>query len=217
MRPALVVATALAAGTLFAPAAPGPAGAASSCEEPEPTLAYDEDSLDYGLALDLTGCEWWEGGQIELTATLTRFSLLDDAKTATQRLCGVPTAPARPVRDRSGGRGGRDATAEDPADETPADEAPADETPSEDDLVEEAPAGEPRTAEPDEGDEEERDPRYERARVAKCVIDAQLDHGRVEAARYSGEIAYPWEDGTRTVGFSVLCTSGLGRRCTDLP
>jgi len=182
MRPALVVAAAIAAGTLFAPV-PLPAGAApaSSCEEPEPTRSYDKDSLDYGLALDLSGCDWWEGGQIELTASLTRFSLLDDATTVTNRLCGV--AAAAPVRERSGGRGGRDADAEDP----------------------------------DEGDEEESDPRYERARVAKCVIDAQLEHGSVEAARYSGEIAYPWEDGTSTVGFSVLCTSGLGRRCTDLP
>lgn len=183
MRPALVAA-ALAAGTLLAPATPLPAGAASPCQEPEPTLEYDEDSLDYGLALDLTGCDWWEGGQIELTATLTRFSLLDDASTATQRLCGVAAAPARPVRDRSGGRGGRDT----------------------------APGGEPQ-----EGDEEERDPRYERAGVAKCVIDAQLEHSQVETAMYSGEIAYPWEGGTRTVSFSALCTSGLGRHCTDLP
>ncbi len=197
MRPPLVVATALAAGTLFAPTAPLPAGAASSCQEPEATLAYDEDSLDYGLALDLSGCDWWEGGQIELTATLTRFSLLDDATTVTQRLCGVPTAPARPTRDRSGGRGGRDAAPEDPAEEAPADEP---------------------EAEPDEGDDEERDTRYERARTAKCVIDAQLEHSSVEAAMYSGEIAYPWEDDTSTVGFSVLCTaSPLGRRCTDLP
>lgn len=48
-----------------------------------------------------------------------------------------------------------------------------------------------------------------------CGVEVTMDHPPMEAARYRGEISFPWQGGVRTVGFTALCGPGGG--CVDLP
>lgn len=48
-----------------------------------------------------------------------------------------------------------------------------------------------------------------------CGVEVTLDHPPTEAARYRGEISFPWEGAVRTVGFTALC--GPAGTCVDLP
>jgi hypothetical protein len=103
MRRALTLATIplLAALTLPSPAAafdrpPGdddvPDASASPggppCLEPVPTFDYNEDVLAYGVEVDLAGCDWWDGTEIELSATIERFDGVDDEGVNVATLCG---------------------------------------------------------------------------------------------------------------------------------
>lgn len=96
MRRALILATAT---TLAALMIPSPASAAeaevpsgtpgeSPCLEPVPTFAYDESVLAYGIEVDLAGCDWWDGTEIELSVDIERFTGLEDEGTNVAVLCG---------------------------------------------------------------------------------------------------------------------------------
>ena len=63
-----------------------------SCARPFPALEYDTDSLTYGFEVDFSGCDWWAGGPIELTASIERFSGADDEGVSVMTLCGMDHA-----------------------------------------------------------------------------------------------------------------------------
>jgi hypothetical protein len=44
-------------------------------------------------------------------------------------------------------------------------------------------------------------------RTTSCESTVDLEHPGVEVARYRGEVTFPWQDGERTVGFTVLCAA----------
>jgi hypothetical protein len=53
--------------------------------------------------------------------------------------------------------------------------------------------------------------------MGRCEVAVGLDHPPLEAARYRGEIRYPWQGETRTATFEALCVSaGLLAGCRDL-
>lgn len=104
MRRTLIAGAAavLAAVTVPAPArarttADEPAEQAS-CTEPDPARRYGPEALTYGLELDLSGCNWWKGGPIEMSASISRSVGADEAISDVAAYCG---APARP-RHRAG-------------------------------------------------------------------------------------------------------------------
>ena len=103
MRRALILAT---AATLAVLVVPSPAGAfddrppgdddvpdasaspgESPCLEPVPAFAYDEEVLAYGIEVDLAGCDWWDGTEIELSVDIERFTGLEDEGTNVAVLC----------------------------------------------------------------------------------------------------------------------------------
>jgi hypothetical protein len=69
------------------------------CFTPVPTFTYDDVGLVYGVEVDYAGCEWWEGGPIELSASLERFNGLDDEGVGTGVICGVPAYVDDPATD----------------------------------------------------------------------------------------------------------------------
>jgi hypothetical protein len=93
MRRALVVAsvTALAALSIPSPASAdsGRSGrAGSSCAAPVPTFSYGKGVLAYGVEVDYSGCAWWDGQMIELSAMVERLDL-DGEGVAVSVLCGA--------------------------------------------------------------------------------------------------------------------------------
>ncbi len=46
--------------------------AVPECAEPVAVMDYDAGALTYSMQVDLTGCDWWTGGDINLTGSLDR-------------------------------------------------------------------------------------------------------------------------------------------------
>lgn len=44
-------------------------------------------------------------------------------------------------------------------------------------------------------------------RTTSCESRVDLEHPGIEVARYRGEVTYPWRDGERSTGFTVICTA----------
>lgn len=86
---AVVLALALT-GAPAAMAAPVAKAAAqgSECREPMPVREYDGQSITYKLAIDLTGCEWWDHSPIQLVASLNRFDGAGEHGALSFAICG---------------------------------------------------------------------------------------------------------------------------------
>jgi hypothetical protein len=61
---------------------------ANRCPHPVPERRYEAERLVTNLALDLSGCSWWDGSPIKLVASLDRFDGQSGHGTATAVLCG---------------------------------------------------------------------------------------------------------------------------------
>jgi hypothetical protein len=132
------------------PAAPAMAeGQPVDCGDPIPVSSYDEHLFSYGMAFDYSTCSWWDGGTVELDATLSRLDAEGEEIANVVSHCG-----AMALGDVSGEGGGL------------------------------------------------------------CEVGVELEHPPVEVARYRGEITFPWKDGEKTLGFTVVCNSPT-LRCQD--
>jgi hypothetical protein len=206
-----------------------PAGASTrlvatpSCEEPVPSRHYDAEGMSYGMEMDLAGCWWYDGGPIQLEATLSRLDGTSEEGSTSVVLCGGRVlGEERPSRhDRAGDD-------EEPVDEGAVDDD-ADEARDEDAGDEEGDAssddGAGESEEAADTTDEDAENGGRRSRVAaageveqttrsSCEVVAVLEHSPAEVARYQGEIKYPWKDGPRTVGFTAYCSSPV-KVCHD--
>lgn len=91
--PALAVVVVLPLALSGAPvASAAPVGQAvaqgSECREPTAVRDYDGQSLTYKLAVDLSGCEWWDHSPIQLAAGLNRFDGAGEHGAMSFALCG---------------------------------------------------------------------------------------------------------------------------------
>lgn len=56
------------------------------------------------------------------------------------------------------------------------------------------------------------------ADTGSCEAAVTLSHPQVEAARYAGDISYPWVDGDRVASFEAICESSVRvSHCQDVP
>jgi hypothetical protein len=53
-----------------------------------PERSYEAERLVLSMALDLSGCEWWDGSPIKLVASLDRFDGKSGHGTTSVMLCG---------------------------------------------------------------------------------------------------------------------------------
>jgi hypothetical protein len=209
--------------------------ATPSCEEPVPSRHYDAEGMSYGMEMDLAGCWWYDGGPIQLEATLSRLDGTGEEGSTSVVLCGgrVLGEERSSRHDRAGD--GEEAIDEDAGEEDDArddthDTDKADETDEADDEdarnedagdEEEDASSEDGAGEPEAGDDKVDEGSGNgggRSRVAaagdveqttrsSCEVVTVLEHSPAEVARYSGEIKYPWKNGPRTVGFTAYCSS----------
>jgi hypothetical protein len=209
--------------------------ATPACEEPVPTREYDDRSMSYGMTMDLAGCWWYEGGPIQLQATISRLDGTGEEGSTAIVLCGDRVlGEDRPTgRDKAGDEAAdnEDAESEDAGNED-ADNEDADgqsEASSPDDArhgdedVEADDDADQQTAPSGDGGDEDGAGRRSRVAAAdhvgqsarsSCEVSAVLEHSAAEVARYRGEITYPWRDGNRTVGFTAYCSSPV-KVCHD--
>ena len=88
---AVLFAASLAVSAFGAPAASAATDhvvAVAACAEPTPQRDYDANSLTYGLAMDVSGCDWWDGAPIELVADVGRLDGTGEQGAASFVLCG---------------------------------------------------------------------------------------------------------------------------------
>ena len=88
------LALALLAMTLLAPASPAFAAeegesSARACTEPEAVWDYTAEEMTYQVAIDLSGCAWWDGSPIRLDVTLARLDAEGETVADSVTLCGV--------------------------------------------------------------------------------------------------------------------------------
>ena len=153
----------------------GAADSTGACALPTAERSYTHDQLVYRLALDLTGCGWWDGSPVRLDANLDRFDATESHGAGSFVMCSS--------LDAVPGQEGPDA----------------------------APSGAAAATGSDNGP----NPAPPALRSGACAVEISVDHPATEAARYKGDITFPWEDGTRTVSFNALCGPAAG--CVDLP
>jgi hypothetical protein len=84
---AVFIATGLmvVASTMAAGAAPAGGG----CVEPVPQRNYGPDRVVYSMVMDLSGCDWWDGGEVVLEATLSRLDGQGETVANRFTTCGV--------------------------------------------------------------------------------------------------------------------------------
>jgi hypothetical protein len=177
----------LAAPLSLASATTAAAEPTGGCAVPTAKRSYNYDSLIYRLAIDLTNCDWWDGSPIQMDGTIDRI----DAAAASHGvasfiMCGTNFARSSESESANPAVGGTESS------------APADGTGDED--VEHMPPTE-ETSEP--------------LRSGACAVEVILDHPPLDAARYHGEITFPWQGGRQAVSFTALCQHTAG--CVDLP
>src|SRR5688572_1767910 len=78
------------------PASASPA--AGECVEPVPVRTYEPGGMSYQLEIDLGGCEWWDGGDIQLEAYLDRFDGTQGEGVGTAAICGTFFTDETPTR-----------------------------------------------------------------------------------------------------------------------
>jgi hypothetical protein len=79
-----------------------PADTAPGCVEPKAERNYGAERVVYAMAMDLGGCDWWDGGQIVLEATLSRLDGQGETVAIRWALCGALPARAPSDADRTG-------------------------------------------------------------------------------------------------------------------
>ena len=92
MKRTLVAVSLIAAATVGMSGAGVAAESGAGCSEPEPKRTYAHDRIVYGLAVDLTDCDWWDGSPIQLEADLERLDGLEGYGAWSGTVCGVPAA-----------------------------------------------------------------------------------------------------------------------------
>lgn len=103
----LLIASAVTLSPTAVLAAPSPAAA---CREPRLERVYDHQAFGLRLAVDLSGCGWWDGGPIQLAAELSRLGGAGEEGAGSFTVCGV-----HPIVEEAGGdteESWRDATCE---------------------------------------------------------------------------------------------------------
>ena len=69
--------------------AAGASAAGGGCVEPVAQRNYGPDRVTYALVMDLGGCDWWDGGQVVLEATLSRLDGGGETVASRFALCGA--------------------------------------------------------------------------------------------------------------------------------
>ena len=72
--------------------APPPSGAAGSCAEPVVAHRYGDGDFVYEVAVDLSGCSWWQGGPVFVDGWLSRSGLDSVTEVTAGSIC--PGGPA---------------------------------------------------------------------------------------------------------------------------
>lgn len=89
------------------PVTVSPAGAAEpdgTCAEPKPSLDYQRLRVVYRMDIDLGACTWWDGGPIEMSATLSRSDgISPDTMAQAGTVCATLSPTPAPQSDA--GRG----------------------------------------------------------------------------------------------------------------
>jgi hypothetical protein len=95
-----IAAVLIAASPILVANAASAAGAGQSggCVEPVPQRSYESELVSYGMAVDYTGCSWWDGGPITLEASLSRLDGQSETAATSMALCGHAIA-ATPSTD----------------------------------------------------------------------------------------------------------------------
>jgi hypothetical protein len=86
--------------------------AGATCAEPTPARDYDAQALTYRLAMDVSGCDWWDGSPIQLVADVGRLDGTREEGATSFVLCGglalgerseadAPTAAGAPAVGRA--------------------------------------------------------------------------------------------------------------------
>jgi hypothetical protein len=75
-----------------------------TCSEPEPKLDYQRLRVVYRMELDLSGCSWYDGGPIGMSATLARSDgITPDEEAQAEAVCAALSPTPAPQADvRSG-------------------------------------------------------------------------------------------------------------------
>ena len=78
---------------------PGPASAAKdasrSCAQPEAERTYTPQSMRYRMSIDLSGCSWWEGTPIQMSAAIERITTGGSDGVGSGTGCGVSSRRGR--------------------------------------------------------------------------------------------------------------------------
>lgn len=101
MKHLVVVALALATVTLSPTAVSAALAeheAVDTCRPPQLERLYDEQGFSLRLALDLSGCDWWDGYPVQLEALLMRHQGDDGYGAGSVVVCGVSPTDGRPRR-----------------------------------------------------------------------------------------------------------------------